>query len=147
MARLRYVPRFICLLICGFKLQHGSGMNSDQGYKGMSKVATIFSTMHCYSTRKTHNISRFKKNNSTSIVQIQIIHAYFLLLRPLNWGSVDSGMKIILVESDSVHPFAQCTEVRFASFLSSWFITALVVIPPERKLAKRTSVQWCGQVK
>ena len=36
----------------------------------------------------------------------------------------------------------QCTEVRFASFLSSEFITAIVVNPPERNLAKRTSVQW-----
>ena len=33
-----------------------------------------------------------------------------------------------------------CTEVRFASFLSGGFITAIVVNPPERKLAKRTSV-------
>ena len=36
----------------------------------------------------------------------------------------------------------QCTEVRFASFLSGGFITAIVVNPPEMKLAKRTSVQW-----
>jgi hypothetical protein len=36
----------------------------------------------------------------------------------------------------------QCTEVRFASFLSGGFITAIVVNPSERKLAKRTSVQW-----
>ena len=36
----------------------------------------------------------------------------------------------------------QCTEVRFASFLSGGFITAIVVNPLERKLAKRTSVHW-----
>ena len=35
----------------------------------------------------------------------------------------------------------QCTDVRFASLLSGGFITAIVVNPPERKLAKRTSVQ------
>ena len=34
-----------------------------------------------------------------------------------------------------------CTEVRFASLFSGGFITAIVVNPPERKLAKRTSVQ------
>ena len=36
------------------------------------------------------------------------------------------------------------TEVRFgfASFLSGGFITAIVVNPPERKLAKRTSVKF-----
>ena len=33
-----------------------------------------------------------------------------------------------------------CTEVRFASLLSGGFITAIVVNPPEMKLAKRTSV-------
>jgi hypothetical protein len=35
----------------------------------------------------------------------------------------------------------QCTEVRFVSFLSG-FITTIVVNPQERKLAKRTPVQW-----
>ena len=38
--------------------------------------------------------------------------------------------------------FAHCTEMRFASFLSGGFITAITVNPPERKLAKRTSVDW-----
>ena len=32
------------------------------------------------------------------------------------------------------------TEMRFASFFSGGFITTIVVNPPERKLAKRTSV-------
>ena len=36
----------------------------------------------------------------------------------------------------------QCTEVRFASFLSSGFTTMAVMNPLERKLVKRTSVQW-----
>ena len=35
----------------------------------------------------------------------------------------------------------QLTEVRFASFFSGRFITAIVISPPEGKLAKRTSVQ------
>ena len=34
------------------------------------------------------------------------------------------------------------TEVRFTSFLSGGFITAIVANSPERKLAKRTSVQY-----
>ena len=33
-----------------------------------------------------------------------------------------------------------CTRVRFASFLSGRFITVIVAYPPEKKLAKRTSV-------
>ena len=37
---------------------------------------------------------------------------------------------------------SHCTQVRFAIFLSGGFITAIVVNPPERKLAKRTSVQY-----
>ena len=37
----------------------------------------------------------------------------------------------------------QCTEVGFARFLSGGFITAIVVNQPERKLAKRKTVQWC----
>ena len=41
---------------------------------------------------------------------------------------------------------AQCTEGHLASFLSGGFITAIVAIPPERKLAKRTSVQCLTNV-
>ena len=40
----------------------------------------------------------------------------------------------------------QCTEVRFASFLFGGFITAIVVNPPEKKLAKCTYVQCSGSV-
>ena len=35
-------------------------------------------------------------------------------------------------------------EVRFASLLSDGFTTVAVINPPEKKLAKRTSVQWFG---
>ena len=38
---------------------------------------------------------------------------------------------------------AQCTEVRFASFNSGGFTIMAVINPPERKLAKHTSVQYC----
>ena len=37
--------------------------------------------------------------------------------------------------------FLHCTDVRFASFLSGGFTTMAVINPPERKLAKGTSVQ------
>ena len=47
---------------------------------------------------------------------------------------VDSNTLIFTIQA--VH----CTEVRFASFLSGEAITAIVVNPPERKLAKPTSV-------
>ena len=41
-----------------------------------------------------------------------------------------------IVERDTM----QCTEVRFTSFLSGVFTTMVVINPPERKLAKRTSM-------
>ena len=37
----------------------------------------------------------------------------------------------------------ECTEVRFATFLSGGFATMALINPPESKLAKRTSVEWC----
>ena len=40
----------------------------------------------------------------------------------------------------------QCRDVLFSSFFSGGFITAIVVNPPERKLAKLTSVQWAGMI-
>jgi hypothetical protein len=36
----------------------------------------------------------------------------------------------------------QCTEVRFASLLSSGFTAMAVINPLEKKMANRTSVQW-----
>ena len=41
----------------------------------------------------------------------------------------------------------QCTEVRFASLLSSGFTTMAVINPPEKNLANRTSVQWIKKMK
>ena len=46
-----------------------------------------------------------------------------------------------LVDARDVHA-TYCTEMRFASFFSGGFITAIVVNPPERKLAKHTSVHY-----
>ena len=44
----------------------------------------------------------------------------------------------------NINRVQRCTEVSFASFISGGIITAIVVNPPERKLAKRTSVQCAG---
>ena len=49
----------------------------------------------------------------------------------------NSNTKMEVSHAVGVHNY---TKVQFASFLSGWFITALVVNPPERKLAKCTSV-------
>ena len=42
---------------------------------------------------------------------------------------------------------AQCTDVRFASLLSGGFTTMAVIDPPEKKLAKRTSLLFTPIVK
>ena len=47
----------------------------------------------------------------------------------------------------SYRQLTQCTEVHFSSFFSGGFITAIVESPPERELAKRTSVQCSISVK
>ena len=48
---------------------------------------------------------------------------------------------IITIYSPLMSKFHQLyTEMRFAIFLSGCFITVIVVNPPEKKLAKRTTV-------
>ena len=59
------------------------------------------------------------------------------------WGVSNNSKlksKLLIIKGTCADQSAQCTEMRFASFLSDGFITAIVVNPPERKLAKRTSV-------
>jgi hypothetical protein len=46
---------------------------------------------------------------------------------------------------ESITPL-ECTEVRFASFFSGRFTTMAVIIPPERKQAKCTSVECIGDL-
>jgi hypothetical protein len=50
----------------------------------------------------------------------------------------DGNMGRVGVKSDTV----QCTEVRFASFLSGGFITAIVVNLPERKLCSVADLSY-----
>ena len=57
----------------------------------------------------------------------------------LRWKVSEIPLKKIIVDS-RLEKLHLCTEVRFANFLSSGFITDKVVNPPERKLAERTSV-------
>ena len=50
--------------------------------------------------------------------------------------------RVIVLQQYSEH----CTEVHFSSFLSGGFTTMAVINPPERKLAKRTSVHCLGKI-
>ena len=70
-------------------------------------------------------------------------HAMGQRFQPRRW----QYFKLLLDPADCCISVSlkQCTEVRFARFLSGGFITAIVANPLERKLAKRTSVQWFGQ--
>jgi uncharacterized membrane protein len=72
------------------------------------------------------NFLIYVPNQSVFVIErIKIIHLHF-------------AKKNVLSLISNV---LQCTELRFASFLSSGFITAILVNPPERKQAKCTSVQ------
>jgi hypothetical protein len=51
----------------------------------------------------------------------------------------------ILLQSSGFFVSKECTEVRFASFLSGGMTTRAVINPPEKKLAKRTSVEWVAK--
>ena len=46
---------------------------------------------------------------------------------------------VVTVHDDLL--YTQCTDVRFASFLSGGIITVIVVNPPESKMTKCTCVQ------
>ena len=50
------------------------------------------------------------------------------------------NLRNIRLDNLATHRGTHCTEMRFASFLFAGFITAIVVNPPERKLAKHTYV-------
>jgi hypothetical protein len=81
-----------------------------------------------YAFNLTLNISQIVKKT------IQISNPDFSLVG----GS--SNIFIFFVEPER-YKLEHFTEVCFASFLSGGFITAIVVNPPERQLAKRTCVQ------
>ena len=68
---------------------------------------------------------------------------YRLYRRPTLESRINVGVRLIIVEKNwrkKNRKWTQCTEVHFASFLSGWFITAIVVNSPEKKLLKHTSV-------
>ena len=49
---------------------------------------------------------------------------------------------VLMLKKLIVDQFTHCTEVRFARFLSGGFTTMAVINPPEREMAKLTSVHW-----
>ena len=79
-----------------------------------------------------------------SIVYMVVFLIVFCLLICL-FDRLAGGKKIAQdFHDDPLRCRHQCTLHRgaFSSFFSGGFITAIVVNPPERKLAKRTSVHW-----
>ena len=64
----------------------------------------------------------------------------YLEIGPSLRPNFHSGFEFHVQLSNHKRDFNHCTEVRFASFLSSIFTTMSVINPPERKLAKCISV-------
>ena len=75
-------------------------------------------------SKDNKSMNAFKKIGFRYVLRNRIFLSFYQILDTVKSRAVD------------------CTEVCFASFLSGGFITAIVVNPPERKLAKRTSVDW-----
>ena len=80
-----------------------------------------------------------EKSALLGFTKVQQISENYVELREINLGSTN-------IDTDSINIFItviwvvlfprECTEVRFASFLSDGFITMAAINLPERKLAK-----------
>ena len=96
------------------------------------------------------NMCKNSKKWSILIRPQELLTAASLLLEDTRHSLIGNAIGLRLEKTNSAYtegilksiPFLrQCTEVRFASFFSGGFITAIAVNPPERRLAKRTSMQ------
>ena len=75
-------------------------------------------------------------------------HPHLRNICPINWVSSRIAASMnghFFRAQQAAVVYQHCTEVRFASFFSGGFITAIVVNSPERRLARRTSVH-CTKV-
>ena len=88
--------------------------------------ATLFDTYLTVLTSQA-GILQMKRNSSIIYSGIRSDFVGILLEKQLNSA-----------QSSNAH----FTEVRFASFISGGFTIIAVINPPERKLAKHTSVHW-----
>ena len=74
-----------------------------------------------------------------------------MLAKKTSFKAIHAGIIISIVDIRNLLLYKrslfiwQHTEVCFASFLSGGFTTMAVINPQERKLAKRTSVEWGGK--
>ena len=83
-----------------------------------------------------------KKTNSLIYLSDMWIH--FKLIRATIWPTNPRSCMDFAEENTACQWCGcHCTEVRFASFLSDGFTNITVINPPEKKLAKCTSVR-CG---
>ena len=92
-------------------------LNFDQKYK-LSNKNNMVSTWRNF------------KNTFPRPLFIIIFRPEILKFHPYSILNGDTRVELVI----------HCTEVRFASFLSGGFTTMAVINPPEKKLAKRTSV-------
>ena len=91
--------------------------------------------------------SNLSENFQTCPEVIQISQNLFKLVNLfLKWFKLVSNCSNLGLPDFLVTNVDHCTEVRFASFPSGGFINAIVVNPPERKLAKCSSVQSSDKI-
>ena len=99
---------------------------------------------HCNRLQGNYRVELLHREISVVITGNEFTEYNFLLF----WLHFFPCFKVCFTKNRTiaVHSYIlPCTEVRFAFFLSGGFITVIVVNPPERKLAKRTFVQWFDQ--
>ena len=81
--------------------------------------------------------SFWHKNSTVTHILFELCLLWYLAQGQILASSTVSFASVAFVFTHSTN---HSTEVRYVSFLSGGFITAIVVNPPERKLENRTSV-------
>jgi hypothetical protein len=88
-----------------------------------------------HSGTSSETISLCPESSENIPILLQVSDLYFYIQNFIR--NPKMGSKQLIIGAP------QYTDVRFASFFSGGFITAIEVNPPERRLAKCTSVQYC----
>ena len=111
-------------------------MNSlRQGGPPSQTGKTATPQVHCY-CRPCHSHVTFREIQAAHVLVVNCMVSYLNIFinKSLNQSFFDEPCGTLYLP-------VQCTEVRFASFLSSGFTTMAAINLPDWKLANRTSVQ------
>ena len=98
--------------------------------------------LYCYwqslKSHLLHQNSYMHWNLITVLIWPWRLEVKLFFAKPLMLLFCDVSLKRHLLIKRTI---GQCTELRFANFLSGGFTTMAVINPPEKKLEKRTSLQ------